>query len=265
MSLFNNLKREIKNKKIYFILISIFILAYSLAIYVKIITMDEKVIMNLVSTLDGQTGMAGDMACIFIYTPIIFLGVNSYIASSEKESLIIKMKNRKNIFISNVIFIISLSLIISLIMIVIGYGIGGIYAGGFEHLWPSNHPIYALPEFKNLDVITILKSIPIYMVMFKTFIMKVLGFCVIGFLILILKSLINNSGILGIIIMVIIFMDVNFANGALFTKKFSLTILTWINPSSFLLNIMYLSFLLTALYLIGREIYQNKDFMSKGY
>jgi len=265
MSLINNLKREIKNKKIYFILISVFILIYSLSVYFMMNSLEDKSVINIVSTLNGQGGMSGVLAFIYLYTPILFFGINSHIINSEKESFIIKMKNRKNIFNSHVVFVIALSIIISILIICLGYCIGWIYASGFENLWPKDDPLYSLPQYKNLDVLEILNSIPIYMVILKTFIIKFMGFSVLGFLVLILKNVINNSGVLGITVLVIPFIDVEFLNGAIFMNKFSLTIESWINTSDFLINIIYLIFLLIALYLIGREIYKNKDFISKGY
>lgn len=265
MSLFNNLKREIKNKKKYFILTTIFILIYSLAFYFMMYSVEDKSVINIISTLNGQGGMAGAVAFIYLYTPILFFGINSHIKSSEKESFIIKMKNRKNIFNSHVFFVIALSIIITTIIICLGYCIGGVYASGFENLWPKNDPLYASPQYGNLNVLEILNSIPIYMVILKTFILKFMGLSIVGFFILILRSVINNSGVLGIAVLIIPFIDVEFLNGALFMEKFSLSIESWVNPSYFLINIIYLIFLHIALYLIGREIYKNKDFISKGY
>lgn len=265
MSLFNNLKREIKNKKKYFILTTVFILIYSLAFYFMMYSAEDKAVINIISTLNGQGGMAGSSAFIYLYTPILFFGINSHIINSEKESFIIKMKNRKNIFYSHVIFVIALSIIISILIICLGYCVGWMYASGFENLWPKNDPLYGLPQYENLDVLEILNSIPIYMVILKTFIIKFMGLSILGFFILILRSVINNSGVLGIIVLVIPFIDFEFLNGALFMEKFSLSIESWVNSSYFLINIIYLIFLLIALYLIGRETYKNKDFISKGY
>lgn len=265
MSLFNNLKREIKNKKIFFSLTIVFIFLYSLAIYTMLNSLEDKAVINIVSTLNGGSGIAGDSAFIYLYTPILFFGINSHMINSEKESLIIKMKNRQNIFNSHFIFAITLSIIISILIICLGYTIGGIYAGGFKNFWPQNDPSYELPQYKNLDVLAFLNSIPIYMVIFKTFIVKLLGLSVIGLLVVVLKNIINNSGVLGITILLIPFIDVEFLNGALLISKFSLTIESWLNPSNFLINSIYLIFLIIALYLIGREIYKNKDFIGKGY
>lgn len=265
MNLPNGFKREIKNKKIYFILVSICILVYTLAIYFKIDSLKDKALINLISTLDGQGGMAGDMAFIFIYTPILLFGINSYLINIEKESFIIKMNSRRTIFNSHVIFVLLFSMIISMIMVGIGYSIGGIYAGGFKQIWPKSHEFYRIPKFRNLDVVGILESTPIYMVILKTFLIKTLGFSVLGIVILILKTCIKNSGVLGLIVMIIPFVDSNFLNGVVFTKKFSLTILSWVGSSDYVLDVLYLAFLLTALYLIGREIYKHKDFIGKGY
>lgn len=264
MSLFNNLKKEIKNKKIYFILISVFILIYSLAVYFAMYSSEDKSVINIVSTLSGQGGMAGGLACIYLYIPILFFGINSYMVNSERKSFIIKMKNRKSIFNNHVIFVIALSIIISLLIICLGYSIGGIYAGGFKNLWPKDDVTYTLPQYEALDIPAILNSIPLYIVILKTFIIKFLGFAVVGLLVVILKNAINNSGILGLIIILIPFIDVNFLNGSLFMSKFSLTIESWVNSNDFLINIIYLMFLFMAFYLIGREIYKNKDFISKG-
>ncbi|MGL4731115.1 MAG: hypothetical protein ACRCW0_05990 [Clostridium sp.] len=139
------------------------------------------------------------------------------------------------------------------------------YAGGFEHIWPKDDMAYALPQYKNLDILATLNSIPIYIIIFKTFIIKFMGFTVIGFLIIVLKNFISNNGVLGVTILLIPFIDIEFLNSSIFINKFSLTIESWLNPSDFLINIIYLTFLIIALYLIGREIYKNKDFMSKGY
>ena len=184
MSLFNNLKREIKNKKKYFILTTIFILIYSLAFYFMMYSVEDKSVINIISTLNGQGGMAGAVAFIYLYTPILFFGINSHIKSSEKESFLIKMKNRKNIFNSHVFFVIALSIIITTIIICLGYCIGGVYASGFENLWPKNDPLYASPQYGNLNVLEILNSIPIYMVILKTFILKFMGLSIVGFFIL---------------------------------------------------------------------------------
>ncbi len=265
MNLLKGFKREIKNKKKYFVFISICILLYSVAIYFKIDFLKDKALINMISTLDGQEGMAGDMAFIFIYTPILFFGINSYLINIEKESFIIKMNSRRTIFNSHVIFVLLISMIISTIMVGIGYSIGWIYAGGFKHIWPQSHEYYKLPEFRNLDVVGILESTPIYVIILKTFLIKTLGFSVLGIVILILKTCIKNSGVLGLVVMIIPFVDSNFLNGVVFTKKFSLTILSWVSSSDYVLNVLYLTFLLTALYLIGREIYKNKDFIGKGY
>ncbi|MGL4731113.1 MAG: hypothetical protein ACRCW0_05980 [Clostridium sp.] len=70
MSLSNNLKRELKNKKIYFILIMIFIFLYSLAVYTMLNLAEDKAVINIVSTLNGIGGMAGDTSIIYLYTPI---------------------------------------------------------------------------------------------------------------------------------------------------------------------------------------------------
>lgn len=265
MSLSNNLKRELKNKKIYFILIMIFIFLYSLAVYTMLNLAEDKAVINIVSTLNGIGGMAGDTSIIYLYTPILFFGVNSHIINSEKEHFIINMKNRQNIFNSHIIFVIILSVIISTLVIFLGYSIGGVYAGGFEHIWPKDDMAYALPQYKNLDILATLNSIPIYIIIFKTFIIKFMGFTVIGFLIIVLKNFISNNGVLGVTILLIPFIDIEFLNSSIFINKFSLTIESWLNPSDFLINIIYLTFLIIALYLIGREIYKNKDFMSKGY
>lgn len=265
MSLFNTVKREIMNKKIYFILISVFILIYSLAVYFMMNLSQDKSVINMVSTLNGQNGVAGDIAFIYIYTPILFFGINSHIIDSERENLIIKMKNRKSIFNSYVIFVIVFSILLSILITVIGYSIGGIYAGGFKKLWPKHDMIYKFSRYRNLDILSVLNSIPLYIVLLKTFIIKFMGIFVLGILVVILKNLINNSGILGLIIILIPFIDVNFIDSALLVSKFSLTIESWINNSDFILNLIYLIFLSIAFYLIGREIYNNKDFMSKGY
>lgn len=265
MSLFNNLKREIKNKKIYFLLTIVFIFIYSLAIYALLNSLEDKAVINIVSALNGGSGIAGDFAFIYLYTPILFFGINSHIINNEKESLIIKMKNRQNIFNNHVIFAITLSIIISILIIFLGYSIGGLYAGGFKNLWPKDDSLYELPKYKNLNVLAILNSIPIYVVIFKTFIIKLLGLSVIGLLVIIFKNIITNSGVLCITILLIPFIDVEFLNGALLISKFSLTIESWLNPSNFLINSIYLIFLIIALYLIGKEIYKNKDFISKGY
>ncbi|MFX0548272.1 hypothetical protein ACOAKC_02945 [Hathewaya histolytica] len=265
MSLFNNLKRELRNKKIYFILISVFILIYSLAVYSAMYSLKDKAVINIVSTLNGEDGIVGPLPFIYLYTPMLFFGVNSHMVNSEKGNFIIKMKNRKSIFNSHVIFVIALSIILSILVICLGYSIGGIYAGGFKNLWPKDDIRYTLPQYKNLDIRGILNSIPLYVVILKTFIIKFMGFAVVGLLLVILKNIINNSGALGITILLIPFIDDNFFNGALLMNKFSLDIESWINTSDFLINIMYLVFLLMALYLIGGEIYKNKDFISKGY
>lgn len=265
MSLINCLKREINNKKIYFIVISICVLAYSLAIYFIMSSSKDKAVINLVSTLDGQGGMAGPAAFTYVYTPILFFGINSHIISSEKEGFIIKMKTRKNIFNNHVFFVIALSIIISLLIVCFGYLIGWLYAGGFENLWPKSDRLYESPRYKNLDILEILNTIPIYIVLLKTFIIKFLGLSVLGFLIIILKNIINNNGILAIVILLVPFIDVEFLNSAILMNKFSLTLETWVSPGDFIINITYLLFLLIALYLVGREMYKDKDFIGKGY
>lgn len=265
MSLINNLKREIKNKKLYFIIISVCVLVYSLSIYFIMSSFEDKSVISIVSTLDGQSGMAGSAAFIYLYTPILFFGINSHIISSEKEGFIIKMKTRKNIFNNHVFFVIALSAIVSLLIVWLGYSIGWVYAGGFENLWPKRDRLYKLPQYKNLDILAILNTIPIYIVFLKTFIIKFLGLSMIGFLIIILKNIINNSGILAIVVLLVPFIDFEFLNSEILMNKFSLNLESWVSTSDFIINSAYLLFLLIALYLVGREMYKDKDFISKGY
>lgn len=265
MNLFNNLKVDMKNKRIYFALITVFILIYSLANYILISSSDDKAVINIISSLDGQGGIIGDVSFIYLYTPILLFGINSHIINSEREDLIVKMKNRKNIFHRNIIFILASSISIALLSTSIGYLIGSIYAGGFEKFWPKNSMMYQLPTYVNLNIVEVLNSIPIYIVILKIFFMKFIGFFMVGSFILILKSFIKNSGILGVVILIIPFIDFTFFNGILFINKFSLTIESWVNTGDFIMNILYLVFLIIAFYLIGIDIYKNKDFMRKGY
>lgn len=263
MNLFRNLKIEFKNKKIYFLLSFIFILFYQLCIFFQLKSWKYKSIIDILSPLNGSSGLTGKFAFVLYISPILFCGICLYMINFENDNFIIKMKDRKTLFKNHILYVTVLSLILSIILILTGYFIGALHAHGFENFWPKNDPLYKLHKYKNIDVYKLLKTIPLYIVILKILILKFLGFSIVGTLTIILKNFINNKATLALTILILPGIDFYFLNGQILLLKFCPNIETWINQSYFIATILYLILIFISLYLIGNEIYKNKDFLSK--
>lgn len=263
MNFCKNLKIELLKERKNFYISLIFILIYTIAICYAIGFGENKAIISIISTLDGNGGIAGTSSVMYLFIPILTIMINSHILKSEKDIYLIKFKNRKNIFKKYILFVVAISLILSIIVVIYGYSIGYIYAGDIHNMWPKNNYIYKEPMYADIDVYKMLNSIPVYMIILKTILIKFLSFFSICTLIIIMKSFINNVGILLLTIISIPFIDMNYLNGILFMSRQALTVESWINPISFSLQVLYLIFQSIVLYSIGKSIYLDRDFIKE--
>ncbi len=207
-------------------------------------------------------GILGTISLSFPIIPIFVFLVIRLLDFESHDIYLLRLKSRKQIWNSQIRFIVSLSFIYSLIVVFGGYVISGIILKDFNNGWNlENSIIYnyirdAKIWEKVSHIILTYKMLPlIFMNIF-------LGTCAIGVFISMLKIKLKNIYVY-LILIIMLFLDVTQSQFSIIISQMTIVLENWINPNTILLKYTYLFFMIFICYFVGKEIILNKDFISE--
>lgn len=207
-------------------------------------------------------GILGRISVSFPIIPIFSFLVITLLDFEKNVFYLLRLKSRKNIWNSRMKFIIILSFMYSLIVVFGGYLISGILLKNFNNGWNlENSIIYNCIKDVKIwgkvsDMFLTYKMLPLIFISFF------LGTCAIGAFISMLKLKLRNIYVY-LILSIILFLDVTQSEIEIIISQMTIVIKNWINPSTILLNYIYLLFITFICYFVGKEIILDKDFISK--
>ncbi len=228
----------------------------------KVFEKGEVSILDSVSDLEGTIGTSNMGILFFIVIPSFMVLVMKLIDNEELVEKIIKNNSRIRVWNKNVILVFITSILITFIIVVLGYCLSGVILGSFENKWTSDQGnFYKLIKDKE-NFLMYAKNLGTIKVLSMLFITKLLGLIIIGLLVTILKAIIKSNSLIFIILTIFGMIDGYFVEFSLLYQKLSITITGWVNVISVIINNIYLLIIVVALYFLGREIYSRKDFLN---
>lgn len=179
----------------------------------------------------------------------------------EKDFIVHRYSNKKELWNTQVKNIIISSIVIMLIIVTFSYICSVIKFGSFHNAWPEEGSTLAI-EARGLKLYVSERK-----VLYSTgsmlsliFLSGTLGLITQGLLVLILKIKIKNSFLVYFFILTITFIDCYLLGGALIIKRMILGGIKMLYIGEIFGDIIYLLFVATAIYFTGRRLNCKKEF-----
>ncbi|MED4515055.1 hypothetical protein P9247_03040 [Bacillus subtilis] len=225
------------------------------------IDFDKLSIFDFLSDLNGIMGLTNKNVMVFILIPFICLTILLIMKREETYNRIIKLPSRTSVWNKTVIISLVYTFILTFILVLGGYLIGGLIFG-YENKWiGTNGQITVLLNNNKIpNPEQYLNKLSTFNVLTIIFLTKFLCLSIIALSTAIIKTIIKNSSLTLLCICIYSYIDAMYLNPSLFINKSILDVNNWLNLRNVLINNVYFIILLFALYFIGRELYSKKDF-----
>lgn len=246
----------------YSLLLTIYLITILMYYQIKNnIDFDQLSIFDFLSDLNGYMGLTNKNVMIFILIPFICFTILFIMNQEETYNKIIKLQSRKSVWNKTVLMSLVYIFVLTFILVLGGYIIGGLIFG-FDNNWVGNNGqiTILLNENKVPNPEVYLNRLSTFNILITIFFTKFLCLSIISLITVIIKTVIKKSSLTLLCICIYSYVDAMYLNPSLFINKSIIDINNWLNLRSVLMNDMYFIILLFALYLIGRELYSRKDF-----
>lgn len=219
-------------------------------------------VLDLISDFGGATGTSNMAMFVFALTPLFAFIIMKAIDNNEMTIKVIKNKAKVSVWNENVILLLILSLILSAIIIFIGYLFSGIVLGSYENKWTSDAGTFYKMLKDKENFLLYSKHLTTIKVLILLFVTKFLGLYAIGLLVALLKAKYNSNSAILIFVTIFAIIDGYYSRIPLIYQKTVISMENWKRVSSIFVNQTYLLALCILIYFLGRQVYQKKDFIN---
>lgn len=219
-------------------------------------------IFDLMADLHGLMGSTNQLMFIVVGIPFIVTLVSHFFERNERGMSVVKLGSRFRTWHVHVISAICLSFILTCLILVISFLIGGCLVG-LENTWLSRTGTVSKILHNKGDFQSVLTHLSTYKIILTLFITKLLGFMMISFLTLFFKQFIKSSALIMIIFIALAGIDqLSSLPIPFFTRMASLTIKNWLDPMITIYHSLYFFIVSLILYGLTGFLYERKDFLS---
>lgn len=259
LSLYINGLKHVK----YSLLIPLVIIVLIMIVRIKqLLFADAPFTLSVWDYVSGLTGggTANTPMLIFVVIPLFTFMIARYIDGEEVPVRMIKNVTRKRLWNKHVLFIVNLSLVISFIIVCVGYLLSGIMIGHFSNEWTNKSGAfyYLLKDKENFEIYA--RNLTTLRVMLILFLVKFVSLVTLGTLIALLKTIIHNNVLIYLMIIMYSLVEGYYPNFSFIITKMVLTGENWKNISGIFENQFYLLLFFIFFYFVGKVIYRKKDF-----
>lgn len=240
----------------------IYISLYSLLLLTRKGEWSDFGFFDLLANISGITGSTNINMFIITGIPITFILIILLIERNERTIYTLKFKSRFQIWHTQVITAIWISLSMTVIIIALSSLISA-YLVGIQNTWLSESGTIGKMVKDHEKFQSILENITSTRIIFWIFITKFLGFLFITMFVLLFKQLIRSNTVIVIILIALAGVDMtHLFPFPIFIGAASLTLIDWLHPSNLVYRCLYLMIVSLILYGIGGMLFERKDFLS---
>ncbi|HDX9578512.1 TPA: hypothetical protein ROX88_002049 [Bacillus pseudomycoides] len=259
LSLYINSLKHVK----YSLLIPLFVIVLIMIVRIKqLLSVDAPFILSVWDYVSGLTGggTANAPMLVYVVIPLFTFMIVRYIDGEEVPVRVIKHVTRKRLWDKHVLFIVYLSLVISFIVVCVGYLLSGIMIEDFSNEWTNKSGAfyYFLKDKENFEIYA--QNLTTLRVMLILFLVKFFSLVTLGTLIALLKAIIHNNVLIYMMIIMYSLVEGYFPNFSFIITRMAVTGENWKNISSIFENQFYLLLSFVFFYFVGKVIYRKKDF-----
>ncbi|MEK5390623.1 hypothetical protein NSQ59_09690 [Margalitia sp. FSL K6-0131] len=222
----------------------------------------KKGIFDLIADIGGTKGSTNHLMIYTVAIPVIVTFFNQVTEKFESPLYVTTFGSRFRTWHAHVICAFLLSFILTCLIMLISFLIGGTLVG-MNNTWLNYSGSIAQLLHNKETFQSIVPNVSVEHIIISLLVTKFLGFLMICFSVLFLKQLTNNSAIIMIILIGLAALDqTGVFRTPFYTLTTTLSIRNWLDPMITIYHCIYLFVITLLLYGTAGMLYERKDFLS---